>query len=109
LKPGKPLLRKTPLAPRSGKRIAYMASPSRAAGVAHMLAVKALGCLICGAHPAEAHHLPGKRDDLRTIPLCAFHHREDYGPQAYHYSRPNFNAAHGSDDELLARTLAMLR
>ena len=89
--------------------MAYLASADRKAGVAHMLAVKSLGCLICGAHPAEAHHLPGKRDDLRTIPLCAFHHRQEYGPQAYHYSRPNFNAAHGSDDELLARTLAMLR
>jgi hypothetical protein len=109
LKPGKPLLRKTPLAPRSRKRAAYMASADRAAGVAHMLAVKALGCLICGAHPAEAHHLHGKRDDMRTIPLCPFHHRTEYGPQAYHYSRRNFNAAHGSDDELLARTLAMLR
>lgn len=84
-----------------------MQSAARAEGVAHMLKVKSLGCLICGA-PAEAHHLPDPRDDLRTIPLCPKHHRTEYGEQAYHYSRPNFTARHGSDDELLARTLALL-
>jgi hypothetical protein len=35
-------------------------------------------------------------------------HRREYGPQAYHYSRRNFNAIHGSDDQLLARTLELL-
>jgi hypothetical protein len=101
--------RKTAMRQRSRRRQAYMASEQRAEGVAHMLAVKALGCLICGAHPAEAHHLPNPRDDMRTIPLCPFHHRAEYGPQAYHYSRKNFNAAHGSDDDLLNRTLEALR
>ena len=109
IKPGtKPLTAKTPLRKRSPRRDAYMRSPARTKAVAHMLAVKALGCLICGA-PAEAHHLPGPRDDMRTIPLCPRHHRTEYGPGAYHFSRPAFNAAHGSDDELLSLTLEKLR
>ena len=94
----------------SAKRAAHNAQEREAGGEAHMLAVKALGCLICGVVPAEAHHLQGgTRSAFRTIPLCPFHHRREYGPQAYHYSRRNFNAAHGSDDELLARTLAQLK
>jgi hypothetical protein len=104
---GKPLQTRKPMAKRSQKRQAYMASTARQDGLAHMMAVRELGCLICGA-PAEAHHLPHPRDDLRTIPLCPFHHRREYGPEAYHYSRRNFNALHGSDEELLERVRLML-
>ncbi len=95
------------MAKQSPKRKRYRASAARTEAVKHMLRVKTLGCLICGA-PAEAHHLPGPRDDWRTIPLCPFHHRTEYGSQSYHYSRRAFNERHGSDEELLARTLAML-
>jgi hypothetical protein len=108
IKRGKPLTASKPMRKRSPKRQTYMASAARTDGVAHMLAVKELGCLICGA-PAEAHHLPHPRNDLRTIPLCPFHHRTEYGSQAYHYSRRNFNALHGSDEELLAKTMALLK
>jgi hypothetical protein len=73
-----------------------------------MARVAALGCLVCGAWPVELHHLPDPRSDWRVIPLCPMHHRREYGPQAYHYSRRNFNARHGSDEELLARVKAML-
>ncbi len=103
----KPLQSRKPMSKQSPKRKAYRSSTARTEALRHMGRVKALGCLICGA-PAEAHHLPDPRDDWRTIPLCPFHHRTEYGPQAYHYSRPAFNERHGSDEELLARTLEML-
>ena len=110
MKRGKPLARKTPMRKRSLKRAAYMASSARTDGVAHMLAVKGLPCVACGAAPpSEAHHLPNPRSDFRVIPLCPFHHRTEYGPQAYHYSRPRFNLTYGSDDELLAKTMEMLQ
>ncbi len=102
------LTRKTPLRKRSPKRAKYMASPEREAGVAHMLAVKALGCMICGAHPAEFHHEGKPRNDMRGLPLCPSHHRREYGEQAYHYSPKAFYDRHGSSADLLARVAAML-
>ncbi len=98
-----------PMRKVSDKRAAYLASPERTAGKAHMARVAMLPCLVCGAWPSEVHHLPDPRADQRTIPLCKFHHRREFGPQAYHYSRRNFNALHGSDEVLLARTMAMLQ
>ena len=92
-----------PMRKRSPKRAAYMASQARQDGLAHMGRVAQLGCLVCGARPVEVHHFPDPRDDLRTGPLCPFHHRWEYGPQAYHYSRRNFNELHGTDEELLVR------
>lgn len=94
--------------PVSAKKAKHKATEKAAGGTAHMMAVKALGCLICGAQPAEAHHLPDPRSDFRTIALCPFHHRTEYGEQAYHFSRRNFNKLHGSDEKLLARTLELL-
>jgi hypothetical protein len=102
------LKRKTRLKSRSDKRAAYMRSEERQRGLEHMARVKVLPCLVCGARPVEVHHLPHPRSDFRTIPLCPKHHRTEYGWQAYHYSRRNFNARHGSDEELLARVMEML-
>lgn len=104
-----PLKRKSALRPRSKKRKAYLASDKRKEAFKHMGRVAQLGCLVCGAMPVEVHHLPHPRDDFRTVPLCPPHHRTEYGPQAYHYSRRNFNERHGSDEELLAKTLEMLQ
>lgn len=84
-----------------------MRSQARRDAEAHMLAVKSLGCLICGA-PAEVHHLPHPRDDMRTIALCPRHHRTEFGEQAYHYNRKRFNDTHGSDKYLLEKTMKML-
>lgn len=103
-----PLARKTPLKKRSPKRAAYLASPERKAAEARMGKVAQLPCLVCGAWPVEVHHLPHPRDDLRTVALCPPHHRREFGPQAYHYSRKAFNAKHGADEELLARTNKLL-
>lgn len=101
-KPRKPL-------PRfSAKRKAYLSSPERAEGKAHMARVAQLPCMVCGAWPVEVHHLPDPRSDMRVIPLCPQHHRREYGTGAYHYSRRAFNAAHGSDADLLARVAEMI-
>jgi hypothetical protein len=103
-----PITRKTPLRKRSPKRAAYMRSAERQDAVAHMLAVKSLGCLVCGAHPAEAHHMPDPRSDWRVAPLCARHHRREYGPGAWHYSPRAFRELHGDDESLLQRVSDML-
>ena len=101
-KPRKPIPRE------SKKRKVYNASAERKTGIEHMGRVKACPCIICGAWPAEVHHMPDPRSDMRVIPLCPRHHRREYGPEAYHYSPKAFRAAHGSDAELLARVQIML-
>lgn len=101
-------MRRTPLRKVSAKKRAQKATERAAGALEHMAAVKALPCLVCGSQPVEVHHLPDPRSDFRVVPLCPFHHRREYGAQAYHYSRRNFNAIHGSDEQLLARTLEML-
>jgi hypothetical protein len=101
-------MKRTPLRMVSAKKRAHKAAEKAAGGWEHMGRVKALPCLICRASPVEVHHLPDPRSDFRVVPLCPFHHRREYGPQAYHYSRRKFNAIHGSDEQLLARTLEML-
>lgn len=94
---------------RSAKREAYLSSPERKEGLAHMGRVAQLPCLVCGARPVEVHHLPDPRSDMRVIPLCPAHHRREFGPGAYHYSKRVFHDAHGTADELLARVDEMLR
>lgn len=103
-----PLKRKARLKPVSAKKRTHKAAEKAGGAWEHMARVKALPCLVCGSQPVEVHHLPDPRSDFRVVPLCHFHHRTEYGPQAYHYSRRNFNERHGSDEELLAMTLAML-
>jgi hypothetical protein len=93
---------------RSRKRDAYLASQEREEGKAHMARVAQLPCLVCGAYPVEVHHMPDPRSDMRVLPLCARHHRAEYGPGAFHYSKPAFYAAHGSPEALLKRVEAML-
>jgi len=98
-----------PLPPRSAKRIAYLASEARVEGLAHMGHVAKLGCLICGAHPVEVHHMPDPRSDMRVIPLCPKHHRREFGPGAYHYSPRAFHELHGSAEWLLSGVYVRLR
>lgn len=58
----------------------------------HLNAVRASGCRICGATPAEAHHVRGgsitarlgvtgrrKTSDYLAIGLCPEHHRGQFG------------------------------
>jgi hypothetical protein len=45
---------------------------------------------------------------MRVLPLCPKHHRREFGPGAYHYSKRAFYAAHGDSASLLARVAEML-
>ena len=109
-----PLRRKTPLRARSSKRAAYAASDEGKAARAHMLAVKALPCVICGAQgPNDAHHVQSgrygtrKASDWEVIPLCRKDHTE--GPQAYHRDKRAWEARHGPDHGFLPLVAEMLK
>lgn len=93
----------------SKKRQAYLASDDRKDAVQHMGRVAQLPCLVCGAWPVEVHHMPDPRSDLRVIPLCAKHHRREYGDGSFHYSPRAFYAAHGCQTKLLIRVAVMLQ
>jgi hypothetical protein len=92
----------------SAKKRRHKAAEKALGAWEHMQSVKGLPCLVCGCYGVEVHHLPSPRSDFRVIPLCPPHHRREYSTGSYHYSRKAFNAAHGSDDALLARVAAML-
>ncbi|QDP67214.1 MAG: hypothetical protein GOVbin7368_5 [Prokaryotic dsDNA virus sp.] len=96
------LKRGKPLAARSKKRAAYRASEAGREGLAHMLRVKALPCVICGAPPpSEAHHCRSggmARDDMATIPLCKRHHT---GSEGYHTMKRTWEARYGPDHGFL--------
>ena len=88
---------------QSPKRKAYRASSARLDGLAHMERIAAMPCLVCGAHPVEIHHATSPRDDMQVLPLCAMHHRREFGPGAYHFSPKAFRALHGEIADLLKR------
>lgn len=70
--------------------------------------VCSLGCIVTG-RPAVPHHprfagYAGKRaPDWLVIPLCPELHTD--GPDAYHVDRSRFEMLHGTEVELLARTI----
>ena len=82
--------------------------PKTKAEVAHMSAVAALPCMICGAYGVEVHHEGKPRSNMNVLPLCPPHHRREFGPGAYHYSARTFYAAHGTSRDLLKRVNDML-
>lgn len=92
----------------SDKRAAYLASDARKDGLAHMARVAALPCMVCGYWPVEVHHLTVPRDDMKVAPLCAKHHRREFGPGSFHYSPSAFWAEHGDLQAVLAKVDAML-
>lgn len=62
-------------APVLRKRI----KPRLAKHPAHIARIKAMGCLVCGVSPVDAHHVRTgltARDDRRVVPLCRFHHQD---------------------------------
>ena len=80
-----------------------------------MDAIAYFGCIVChlAGHPgtpASVHHIlsGGRRiDHLHTIPLCRGHHQypeRDSGKIARHPNRAAFEAAYGTEAELLAKT-----
>ena len=67
-----------------------------------------IGCLNHPGRPADAHHLlrNGRRiSHDATIPLCPDCHR---GPNGTHKRRRWFAETYGTDEELLARTDALV-
>lgn len=53
--------------------------PRLAKHPAHIGRIKAMGCLVCGQRPVDAHHVRTglkARDDRRVVPLCRFHHQD---------------------------------
>jgi len=77
----------------------------------HMGKVAEMGCIICGS-PAEVHHI-GRQGGQRgkalkdCIPLCPDHHRN--GNDCVHAGRRTFESRFGTEKELLAKTLKLLK
>ena len=70
--------------PRIDKASLAIATPRRFRDKAHLRAVSAKPCLICGRQPSHAHHLKfaqshglaQKVSDEFVVPLCSIHHDE---------------------------------
>lgn len=79
----------------------------------HLARVAALGCIIC-RQPAEIHHIRhqqgmGRRaPHTEVLPLCPKHHRTGNRGEAIHAGRQSWEAAHGTERELLERVRAEL-
>lgn len=108
-----PLRSKTRMAPVSAKRRKHRDSAEGKAGLAHMLRVKQLPCVICWRHgPSDAHHCihdrygTDKRSDFAVIPLCKAHHQD--GPDAIHNGKATWRAKYGADYEYLPVVADML-
>ena len=83
--------------------------PATQAESDHMGAVAELGCLIC-RRPAEVHHMAGhgvRASHYETIPLCPDHHRNSN--ECVHAGRRTFESRFGTERELLAKTLTLLK
>jgi hypothetical protein len=85
----------------------------------HMSRVAALGCCVCRNEfglnsDAEIHHVGngtlGKRaSNYEVIPLCFLHHRGGGIGVAEHAGRKSFESNFGTERELLAQTLELLK
>ena len=85
----------------------------------HMSRVAALGCCVCrnefGLHSEpELHHIGngtmGKRaTNYEILPLCPMHHILGGIGVAIHAGRKSFEANFGTERELLAQTLELLK
>ena len=77
----------------------------------HMGEVAALGCIVC-SRPAQVHHIGNqgtRASSYQTIPLCSGHHM-DYGfGDAIHQGRRTWESRYGTEKELLAKTLKLLK
>ncbi len=99
---------------------ATKAEKERMAKLKGMPCVACLWWILLQDSPTEVHHLLSgnkRRGHHYTVPLCVYHHRgipaatkdeeKTIGPSLARSSKA-FHAAFGTDDELLARTNAML-
>ena len=91
--------------------------PATRAEKAHLNAVAALGCIVCRDNgyydtPAEIHHVLGggvRASAYECIPLCHIHHRNGGWGDAVHNGTRTWEARHGTQRELLAKTLTLLK
>lgn len=85
----------------------------------HLDAVARAGCVICRLHlgtysPAGIHHVRagvgmGQRSPhTRVLGLCCAHHQTGGYGVAYHAGRQAWEAAYGTEEELLEETERML-
>ncbi len=75
------------------------------------LRLSEIGCVVC-RRPAEIHHLRRgvglSQRSTDAIPLCPDHHRTGGHGVAFHAGPRAFELAHGTEDELLAKTQTLL-
>lgn len=85
----------------------------------HLQKVADIGCIVCRncgrfGVPAEVHHIRngagiGQRNShFETIPLCPAHHRTGGVGIAFHAAPRTFEAAYGTERELLAQVNELL-
>ena len=78
---------------------------------AHMGRVAELGCIICH-RPAQVHHVANqgvRASHYATFALCGFHHTDGGFGDAIHQGRRTWEARHGTEKELLKKTLELLK
>ena len=91
--------------------------PATRAEKDHMQEVAELGCIVCrdlGYYdtPAEVHHVLNngvRSSSFRTLPLCSIHHRNGGFGDAVHNGTRTFEARYGTQEELLKKTLELLK
>lgn len=72
----------------------------------YMARVAYLPCCACNNIPVQVHHLRGiKRNNFLVIPLCPACHTGEF---SIHMDRKSFEAIHGSELFLLAKTIEAL-
>jgi hypothetical protein len=129
LRPGKPLVRKTPMKLASFSRAGAplkrmrMKSSQRSVTAAEKLLwdrLASLGCIAClkdGVHNplVSIHHIDGRTKPgchKLVLPLCAGHHQDGTGPDksliAVHPWKTQFETRYGSQMDLLAECKSML-
>lgn len=79
----------------------------------YMDRIASLGCIVCG-RPATLHHprfavgMAQRNSDWLVIPLCKTHHQDGGWGQAIHAGQTVFERNHGTEPELLAKTIQKL-
>lgn len=87
---------------------------------AHLNALADIGCIVClnlgyGFTPAEIHHIRhgvgmGQRNSHKNaIPLCHTHHRTGGHGVAFHAGKKAFESSYGTEVELLAQLIELLK
>jgi hypothetical protein len=86
--------------------------PATQAEKDHMGAVAELPCCVCGRIGVHVHHIGNqgmRASAYQTIPLCPFHHMDGGFGDAVHQGRRTWESRHGTEKELLSKTLKQLK